>query len=49
LYGFAKLYSAPPGTPPPDLAAAPEQQGWAELEEGDFRLPWLLYITRYEL
>jgi hypothetical protein len=49
LYGFAKLYSAPPGTPPPDPAVAPEQQGWAELEEGDFLLPWLLHITMYEL
>jgi hypothetical protein len=49
LYGFARLYSAPPATPPPDPAVAPEQQGWAELEEGDFLLPWLLHITRYEL
>jgi hypothetical protein len=49
LYGFAKLYSAPPDTPPPDAAIAPEQQGWAELEEGDFLLPWLLHITMYEL
>ena len=49
VYGFAKLYSAPPGTPPPDRAVAPERQGWAELEEGDFLLPWLLHITRYEL
>jgi hypothetical protein len=28
---------------------APEQQGWTELEEGDFLLPWLLHITMYEL
>ena len=28
---------------------APEEQGWTELEEGDFLLPWLLHITRYEL
>jgi hypothetical protein len=49
VYGFARLYSAPPGTPPPDPAVALEQQGWAELEEGDFLLPWLLHITRYEL
>lgn len=49
LYGFAKVYSAPPGTPPPDRADAPEEQGWAELEEGDFLLPWLLHITMYEL
>jgi hypothetical protein len=48
-YGFAKLHSAPPATPPPDPAVAPEQQGWAELEEGDFLLPWLLHVTRYEL
>jgi hypothetical protein len=49
LYGFARLYSAPPGTAPPDPAATPEEQGWTELEEGDFLLPWLLHITRYEL
>ena len=49
LYGFAKLYSAPPATPPPDPALAPEQQGWTELQEGDFLLPWLLHITMYEL
>jgi hypothetical protein len=49
LYGFAKLYSAPPATPPPDPAVAPERQGWAELAEGDFLLPWLLHIARYEL
>jgi hypothetical protein len=49
VYGFARLYSAPPGTPPPHPAVAPEQQGWTELEEGDFLLPWLLHITRYEL
>jgi hypothetical protein len=49
LYGFARLYGAPPGTPPPDPAAAPEQQGWTGLEEGDFLLPWLLHITMYEL
>jgi hypothetical protein len=49
LYGFAKVYGAPPGTGPPDPAVAPEQQGWTELEEGDFLLPWLLHITRYEL
>jgi hypothetical protein len=49
LYGFARLYSAPPDTPPPDPAVAPEHQGWTELEEGDFLLPWLLHITLYEL
>ena len=49
LYGFAKLYSAPPATPPPDPAVAPEEQGWTELQEGDFLLPWLLHITMYEL
>jgi len=49
LYSFAKLYSASPGTPPPDPAVAPEQHGWAKLEEGDFLLPWLLHITMYEL
>jgi hypothetical protein len=49
LYGLARLYSAPPGTPPPDPQVAPEEQGWAELEEGDFLLPWLLHLTLYEL
>jgi hypothetical protein len=49
LCGFARLYSAPPATPPPNPAVAPEQQGWTELEEGDFLLPWLLHITMYEL
>jgi hypothetical protein len=49
VYGFARLYSAPPATPPPDPTVATEQQGWTELEEGDFLLPWLLHITRYEL
>jgi hypothetical protein len=34
LYGFARVYSAPPATPPPDPAVAPEEQGWAELAEG---------------
>jgi hypothetical protein len=38
-----------PATPPPDPVVAPEQQGWTELEEGDFLLPWLLHITMYEL
>jgi hypothetical protein len=49
LYGFAKLYSAPPGTPPPDPVVTPEEQGWTELEERDFLLAWLLHITMYEL
>ena len=49
VYGVARLYSAPPATPPPDPAAALEEQGWTELEEGDFLLPWLLHITMYEL
>jgi hypothetical protein len=49
LYGFARLYSAPPATLPPNPAVASEEQGWAELAEGDFLLPWLLHITRYEL
>jgi hypothetical protein len=49
LYGVASLYSAAPGTPPPDPAVAPGQQGWIELAEGDFLLPWLLHITMYEL
>ena len=48
VYGVARLYSAPPATPPPDPAAALEEQGWTELEEGDFLLPWLLHITMYE-
>jgi hypothetical protein len=49
LSGFARLYSAPPATGPPNPAVPPEQQGWMELEEGDFLLPWLLHITMYEL
>jgi hypothetical protein len=49
VFGFARVYSAPPATPPPDPAVTPEQQGWTELEEGDFLLPWLLHVTRYEL
>jgi hypothetical protein len=49
VYGVARLYSAPPATPPPDPAVALEEQGWTELEEGDFLLPWLLHITMYEL
>jgi hypothetical protein len=28
---------------------APDRQGWAELVEGDFLLPWLLHVTMYEL
>jgi hypothetical protein len=57
VFGFARVYSAPPATlppnppatPPPNPAVAPERQGWAELADGDFLLPWLLHITRYEL
>jgi hypothetical protein len=49
LYGFARLYSAPLDTPPPDPLVAPEEQGWTELEEGDSLLPWLLHVTMYEL
>jgi hypothetical protein len=49
VFGFARVYSAPPGTGPPDSEVTPVQQGWAELEEGDFLLPWLLHITMYEL
>jgi hypothetical protein len=41
--------AAPPATGPPNPAVPPEQQGWMELEEGDFLLPWLLHITMYEL
>jgi hypothetical protein len=49
VFGFARVYSAPPATLPPDPVVTPEQQGWAELEEGDFLLPWLLHVTGYEL
>jgi hypothetical protein len=36
---LGRLYSAPPATPSPDPVAAPEQQGWAELAEGDSSYP----------
>jgi hypothetical protein len=49
LFGSAKVYSAPPGTPPPDRSLAPEQQGWTELREEDFLIAWLLHIPRWEL
>jgi hypothetical protein len=37
------------GTPPPDRSVAPERQGWVELEEGDFLIPWLLHIPMWEV
>ena len=29
-----RVYAAPPGTPRPDAARAPEEQGWQELTAG---------------
>jgi hypothetical protein len=49
LFGSARVYGASPGTPPPDRSVAPEQQGWVELEEGDFLIPWLLHIPMWEV
>jgi hypothetical protein len=49
LFGSARVYGAPPGTPPPDRSVAPEQQGWVELEEGDFLIAWLLHIPMWEV
>jgi hypothetical protein len=35
LWGSAvRVYAAPPGTPRPDPACAPEEQGWQELTRG---------------
>ena len=34
LYGFARLYSAPPATPPPDPAVAPEEQAGPSWRRG---------------
>lgn len=49
VFGSARVYGAPPGTPPPDRSVAPERQGWTELQEGDFLIAWLLHIPRWEL
>jgi hypothetical protein len=49
VFGSARVYGAPPATPPPDPTVAPEQQGWTELEEGDFLVPWLLHIRRVDV
>jgi hypothetical protein len=49
LFGAARVYGAPPGTPPPDRSVAPEPQGWSELGEGDFLIPWLLYFLWWEV
>jgi hypothetical protein len=49
VFGSARVYGAPPGTPPPDPLVAPEQQGWTELEEGDFLVAWLLHIRRVDV
>jgi hypothetical protein len=49
LFGSARVYGAPPGTPPPDRSVALEEQGWVELEEGDFLIPWLLHMTMWEV
>jgi hypothetical protein len=35
----ARVYAAPPGTPRPDPARAPEEQGWQELRHGMLRRP----------
>jgi hypothetical protein len=34
-----RVYAAPPGTPRPDPARAPEAQGWQELRHGTLRRP----------
>ena len=34
-----RTYAAPPGTPRPDPARAPEEQGWQELRHGMLRRP----------
>ena len=49
LYGTARVFGAPPGTPPPERSVAPERQGWTELLEDDFLIAWLLHIPRWEL
>jgi hypothetical protein len=49
VFGSARVYGAPPATPPPDPLVAPEQQGWTELEEGDFLVAWLLHIRRVDV
>jgi hypothetical protein len=49
VFGWASVYGAPPGTPPPDRSVAPERQGWTELQEEDFLIAWLLHIPRWEL
>jgi hypothetical protein len=49
LFGSARVYGAPPATPPPDRSVAPEEQGWVELQEGDFLIPWLLYFLSWEV
>jgi hypothetical protein len=49
VFGSATVFGAPPSTPPPDRSVAPEQQGWTELQEGDFLIAWLLHIPRWEV
>jgi hypothetical protein len=49
VFGAARVYGAPPATPPPDRSVAPERQGWSELEEGDFLIAWLLHIPMWEV
>jgi hypothetical protein len=48
VLGAARVYGAPPGTPVPDPAVAPEEQGWTELEDTDFLIAWLLFIRTIE-
>jgi hypothetical protein len=49
VFGSARVYGAPPGTLPPDPSVAPERQDWVELAEGDFLIPWLLHIPRWDV
>jgi hypothetical protein len=49
VFGSARVYGAPPGTRPPGLSVAPEEQGWRELDASDFLVAWLLHIGRADV